>query len=166
MLEILEQNPNFTVDDIVNEISTFMLAGQDSVGAATAFCLFLLAQHADHQQKCMDELAGIFGDDVDRVPTMKDINQMRYLEQCIKETLRLYPSVPLLARQISEEIHCGKYTIPRHSNILLLPYATHRLASIYSNPECFDPDRFAPEQCEQRNPCAFIPFSAGPRNWY
>lgn len=166
MLKISEQNPNFTFDDIVNETSTFMLAGQESVGGATAFCLFLLAQHPDHQQKCVDELNEIFDDDADRVPTMKDIHRMRYLEQCIKETLRLYPSIPLFARKITEEIQCGKYTIPRGSGILLSPYATHRLTSIYSNPERFDPDRFSPEQCERRHPCAFIPFSAGPRNWY
>lgn len=164
MLEISKNNPHFTDNDIVNEACTFMLAGQDSVGAATAFCLFLLAQHPDYQQKCLDELYEIFEDD-DRAPTMKDIRDMRYLEQCIKETLRLYPSVPLVARKVAEDIHCGKHTIPCGSNVLIFPYATHRLTSIYPNPECFDPERFSPEQCEKRHPYAFIPFSAGPRNW-
>lgn len=160
MLEISKNNPSFTDDDIVNEACTFMLAGQDSVGAATAFCIFLLATHPEIQQKCMDELNEIFEGD-DRAPTMKDIREMRYLEQCIKETLRLYPSVPLIARRLTEDIRCGKYTIPSGSNILIFPYATHRLASIYPNPERFDPDRFSPEQCEKRHAMAFIPFSAG-----
>ncbi|XP_031629862.1 probable cytochrome P450 4aa1 [Contarinia nasturtii] len=163
MLEISKNNPQFTDDDIVNEACTFMLAGQDSVGAATAFCLFLLATHPECQQKCMDELNEIFNDD-NRVPTMKDIREMRYLEQCIKETLRLYPSVPLIARKVTEDFRCGKYTIPSGSNILIFPYATHRLSSIYPNPEHFDPERFSPKQCENRHPYAFIPFSAGPRN--
>lgn len=165
MLDISQNNPHFTDEDIVNEACTFMLAGQDSVGAATAFCLFLLAQHPEYQQKCMDELNDIFEDD-DRMPTMKDIREMRYLEQCIKETLRLYPSVPLIARKLHDDIHCGKYTIPNGSSVLIFPYATHRITSIYPNPESFEPDRFAPEQCEKRHPYAFIPFSAGPRNWY
>lgn len=160
MLEISKNNPLFTDDDIVNEACTFMLAGQDSVGAATAFCIFLLATHPEFQQKCMDELNEIFEGD-DRAPTMKDIREMRYLEQCIKETLRLYPSVPLIARRLTEDIRCGKYTIPSGSNILIFPYATHRLSSIYPNPERFDPDRFSPEQCEKRHTMAFIPFSAG-----
>lgn len=125
MLEISKNNAHFTDDDIVNEACTFMLAGQDSVGAATAFCLFLLAQHPDYQQKCVDELYELFEDD-DRMPTMKDIREMRYLEQCIKETLRLYPSVPLVARKVAEDIHCGKHTIPSGSNVLIFPYATHR----------------------------------------
>lgn len=160
MLEIAKNNPHFDDDDIVNEACTFMLAGQDSVGAATAFCLFLLAQNPECQQKCVDEINEIFEDD-NRAPTMKDIREMRYMEQCIKETLRLYPSVPLIARKLSEDIRCGKYTIPNGSNIMIFPYATHRLHSIYPNPECFDPDRFTPEQCEKRHPYAFIPFSAG-----
>lgn len=108
----------------------------------------------------MDELNEIFEDDK-RMPTMKDIREMRYLEQCVKETLRLYPSVPLIARKLNDDIRCGKYTIPSGSNIMIFPYATHRLRSIYPNPECFDPDRFSPEQCEKRHPYAFIPFSAG-----
>lgn len=163
MLEISKNNPQFTDDDIVNEACTFMLAGQDSVGAATAFCLFLLATHPECQEKCMDELNYIFGND-NRVPTMKDIREMRYLEQCIKETLRLYPSVPLIARRLTEDIRCGKYTVPSGSNVLIFPYATHRLSRIYPNPEHFDPERFSPKQSENRHPYAFIPFSAGPRN--
>lgn len=163
MLEIAKNNPTFTDSDIVNEACTFMLAGQDSVGASLAFCLFLLAQSPECQQKCMDELNGIFEGE-DRVPTMKDIREMRYLEQCIKETLRLFPSVPMIARKISEDIRVGKHTIPAGNNIFIFPFATHRLADIYPNPEQFDAERFSPEQCEKRHPYAFIPFSAGPRN--
>lgn len=164
MLTISKNNEMFTDDDIVNEACTFMLAGQDSVGAATAFCLFMLAQHPSYQQKCMDELNEIFDEDDDRSPSIKDIREMRYLEQCIKETLRLFPSVPLIARKLTEDVHLTKCQIPRGSSVLIFPYATHRLKSIYPDPERFDPDRFSPKQCEKRHPYAFIPFSAGPRN--
>lgn len=163
MLDISKNNPSFTDTDIVNEACTFMLAGQDSVGAAIAFCLFMLTQNPDCQQNCMDEINEIFDDD-ERAPTMKDLRDMRYLEQCIKETLRLYPSVPLIARKLSEDIRVNKYTIPAGSNILIFPYATHRISEIYPDPERFDPERFSPEQSEKRHPYAFIPFSAGPRN--
>lgn len=163
MLDISEVNPEFTEDDIINEACTFMLAGQDSVGAAVAFCIYLLAQNPIEQSKCHDELDMIFGDD-ERPPTWNDLRDMRYLEMCIKETLRLFPSVPILARRSSENIKIGKYTLPAGCNIFVIPYSTHRLPHIYPDPEKFDPERFTPENCESRHPYAYIPFSAGPRN--
>lgn len=162
MIDIHENNPDFTEEDIINEACTFMLAGQDSVGAAVAFTIFLLAQNGECQQQCQDELERIF-EYSNRAPTMSDLREMRYLEMCIKEALRLYPSVPLIARKLGEEVRLGKHTLPAGSNIFICPYATHRLAHIYPEPEKFKPERFDTENVEKRHPYAFIPFSAGPR---
>lgn len=57
----------------------------------------------------MEELYDIFGDS-DRLPTMQDFNEMKYLERCIKETVRLYPSVPIIARQLREDAYLSKLT--------------------------------------------------------
>lgn len=54
--------------------------------------------------------------------------------------------------------------LPRGSEIFVIPYATHRLAHIYPDPEKFDPQRFTQENIDKRNPYAYLPFSAGPRN--
>lgn len=162
MIQISDTNAEFTEEDIVNEACTFMLAGQDSVGAAVAFTLFLLAQNSTEQSKCFGELKQIFGGD-DRSPTMMDLRQMRFVEMCIKEALRLYPSVPLIARKLGEEVQLSKYKLPAGSNVFICPYATHRLPHIYPDPEVFNPQRFSPENSEKRHPYAFIPFSAGPR---
>lgn len=163
MLGISEKHSEFTDDDIVQEANTFMLAGQDSVGASVAFTLALLARHKDIQAKCCQELNGIFRRNENRLPTMDDLGQMKYLEQCIKESLRLYPSVPLLARKIGEEVKVGDLVLPSGSLVLFSVYATHHLAHVYPDPERFDPERFSPENCRNRNPYAFLGFSAGPR---
>ncbi|XP_053964488.1 probable cytochrome P450 4aa1 [Anastrepha ludens] len=162
MIEISNNNADFTEDDIVDEACTFMLAGQDSVGAAVAFTLFLLAQNPECQEKCAMEINDIFMGD-ERSPNMNDLRDMRYLEMCIKEALRLCPSVPLMARKLGEEVRLGKYTLPAGSNIFICPYATHRLPHIYPEPEKFEPERFSPQNTETRHPYAYIPFSAGPR---
>lgn len=163
MLEINAKNPDFTEKDIIDETCTFMLAGQDSVGAAVAFTLFLLAQNQSDQQKCIEELDSIFGDD-GRTITMYDVRELKYLEMCIKESLRLYPSVPMIARKLGEDIKIGHRTVPEGASVMVLPYSTHRIPHIYPDPEKFDPLRFTPEEFEKRHPYAYIPFSAGPRN--
>lgn len=163
MLDIADKHPDFTQEDIINEANTFMLAGQDSVGASVAFTLHLLAKHPEVQQRCYDELEEIFQLDCERVPSMEDLRRMQYLEQCIKESLRLYPSVPLLARQISEDIQMGDHILPQGSLVCINVLATHRLPHLYPDPEKYLPERFSPENSAKLNACAFIPFASGPR---
>lgn len=54
--------------------------------------------------------------------------------------------------------------IPSKSILIVIPHLLHRNKNIYPNPEEFDPNRFLPEQCNDRHSYAYIPFSAGPRN--
>lgn len=151
------------------------------MGASLAISIFLLAQHQEHQKKCIEEINAIFGDD-ERTPTLNDLREMKHLEMCIKEALRLvcccfnslklnfislsrmFPAVPIVARCLGEDVKCGKVTLPKGADIFVIPYATHRLEHIYQEPEKYIPERFSPENCETRNPYAFLPFSAGPRN--
>ncbi|KMQ95528.1 putative cytochrome p450 4aa1 [Lasius niger] len=163
MIAINEKNPYFTDRDIIEECCTFMLAGQDSVGTATAMTLFLLANNPTWQEKCIAELDEIFGND-GRSPTMQDLREMKCLDMCIKESLRLYPSVPLFARTLGEDVRIGKHVIPAGCGVFIAPYSTHRLAHHFPDPHDFKPERFNPENSEGRHPYAYIPFSAGPRN--
>nr|CAD7267401.1 unnamed protein product [Timema shepardi] len=162
IVEIADQSDNFNDEDIIQEVCTFMLAGQESVATAVTFTLFLLAKHPDVQSRVLEEVDAVLGE-LPNVPTLGALRKLCYTEQCIKEALRLYPSVPIIARTLSEDVPMGKVTLPKGCQVIITPYATHRIPYIYPNPEKFDPDRFLPENMRGRHPYAYIPFSAGPR---
>lgn len=62
--------------------------------------------HQDIQAKVVEELYQIFGDS-DRPATFADTLEMKYLERCLLETLRMYPPVPLIARQVRKDLKLG-----------------------------------------------------------
>lgn len=105
----------------------------------------------------------MFGDS-NRGCTAEDATQLKYLERCIKESLRLYPSVPNIKRRVSEDIVLEGYTIPAGATISMHIYALHRNEEVFPDPLAFKPERFESEQFTARHPFAFVPFSAGPRN--
>ncbi|KAF5287034.1 hypothetical protein FQA39_LY16148 [Lamprigera yunnana] len=159
---ISEDDPSFTEKQVIDEICTFMLAGQDSVGAAVSFALYNIAKHPEVQDKIVEEVNETLKQHSSI--TVESLNDMKYLEQCIKESLRLYPSVPLISKKLSEDVKLDNYVLPAGADVFISPMLTQRLKDHYPNPEVFDPERFKPENIKNRNPYSFIPFSAGPRN--
>ncbi|KAF7400315.1 hypothetical protein HZH66_005499 [Vespula vulgaris] len=163
MVNMKQKYSYFNDEAILDECSTFMLAGLESVSTATACTLFLLANHPECQKKCVKELDEIFNNSA--TLTMKSLKKMRYLEMCIKETLRLYPIIPLIARCLTENIKIGDQVIPAGSSVFISPYLTHRITRYYSDPESFIPERFDTQNSNEKlHPYAYIPFSAGPKN--
>ncbi|KFM71387.1 Cytochrome P450 4c3, partial [Stegodyphus mimosarum] len=123
----------------------------------------MIGLHPWVQDKIHQELDSIFCES-NRDVTMDDIKDMKYLECVVKETLRLYPSVPGMAREITEDVEFQGRIIPKGATCVVFTYCLHRDPEVFPNPEKFDPDRFLPENSSGRHPFAYVPFSAGPRN--
>lgn len=91
--------------DIREEVSVFIVGGHDTITSATTFCLYNLATHPEVQQKCFNEALNVFGPASNKQSvTMSMLNQLPYLELVIKETLRLFPPLPLIGRLAMEDI--------------------------------------------------------------
>ncbi|XP_008280300.1 cytochrome P450 4V8 [Stegastes partitus] len=158
-----EDGNKMSHQDIQEEVDTFMFRGHDTTAASMNWALHLLGSHPEVQRKVQQELQEVFGTS-DRPITMEDLKKLKYLECVIKETLRLFPSVPFFARTIREDCHIKGFKVPVGANVVIITYALHRDPRYFPDPEEFRPERFLPENSVGRPPYAYVPFSAGLRN--
>ncbi|XP_020289593.1 cytochrome P450 4C1-like isoform X4 [Pseudomyrmex gracilis] len=166
MLDLLiaaSRENNITDLDIREEVDTFMFEGHDTTAMGVCFALLLLAEHKDVQDRVRTEVADVMKETEGKL-IMASLQKLPYLERCLKEVMRLYPSVHFISRLNSEEIQCQSYTIPANTILHLNIYDVHRDANFWPNPDVFDPDRFLPDRMQNRHPYCYLPFSAGPRN--
>ena len=92
---------------------------------------------------------------------------MKYLEACIKESLRLYPSVPIIARRAEKSVVVDGFTVKKGQTYGVFIHYLHRNPVVWDNPNEFIPERFMEDSAagsKKRHPYAYVPFSAGPRN--
>ncbi|CAO1410718.1 unnamed protein product [Diamesa serratosioi] len=153
-----------TNDEITEEVDTFMFEGHDTTTSAISFTLYLLSQNADVQQKVLEESRRILGNDRLVAPTYNQLQEMKYLEAVIKESLRIFPPVPMFGRFLEEDVTVDGYTIPAGVNFNMMIYLVNKDSKYYSEPEKFMPERFIETNDKNENPFIYTPFSAGPRN--
>ncbi|XP_025266468.1 cytochrome P450 4C1-like isoform X1 [Camponotus floridanus] len=166
MLDLLiaaSRENSLTDLDIREEVDTFMFEAHDTTSMAIIFTLLLLAEHKDIQERVRVEVDNVMQEDKGKL-NMRSLQNLSYLERCIKEALRLYPSVFMVARHVAEDIKLKSCVIPKGTILVLNILGAHKDPKFWPNPEIFDPDRFLPEKIQNRHPYSYLPFSAGPRN--
>ncbi len=146
---------------IRDQLLTLIIAGHDTSTALLTWSLYLLSTHLDVQQTAQAEIDGVFGE---QPPGFAQLAELRYLDQVVNETLRLYPPIHLGSRVAAVDLEFQGYPIPAGQRVLYSIYLTHRDPRYWRDPAVFDPDRFSPEQVGQRSPYTFLPFGGGARN--
>lgn len=163
LLDLNEQGAEFSDQDLYDEVITMMIGGSETSAITNCFTLLMLAIHPHMQEKVYKEVISVLGTE-DRYIEMKDVQNMPFLEQCIKETLRLFPTGPLILREATDDFKLsGDFTVQKGATIIIPPIMVHRNPNIYKNPMVWNPDNFSPEETEKRHKYSFLAFSGGPR---
>jgi len=148
-----------TDKQVYDEVLTLFIAGHETTANLLAWAFYLLSLHTHTQRQVQAEVARVLDG---RAPSLADLPQLPYTRSVIDETLRLYPPAWIFNRSaVADDEICG-YHIPAGSSVTLSPYVTHRLPEFWTNPEGFDPERFAPELANTRPHFAYFPFGGGP----
>ncbi|KAF8770896.1 Cytochrome P450 4V2 like protein [Argiope bruennichi] len=164
LLEYHLKDPTFTENDIREEVDTFMFAGYDTMAVTINWTLYCLGVYQEIQKKVHEELDKIFKMEENNSISRETLTRMKYLECVIKETMRLYPTVPVILRENKQSFKVLGYNVYTGTTCCIFISALHRDPVSFPNPEIFDPDRFLPENSKNRHPYAYVAFSAGPRN--
>nr|XP_012224478.1 PREDICTED: cytochrome P450 4C1-like [Linepithema humile] len=154
-----------TQQEHLDQVITMLFAATDTTALTINFVTFMLANFPEVQEKVYNELSEIYGTESPKSVPIKydDLQKMEYLNRVIKETMRLFPSGPLIGRILTEELKIGEIILPKGADILMSIFHMHRNKKHWSNPLVFDPDRFLPGNLKH---CSkyFMPFSTGLRN--
>lgn len=139
-----------------------LLAAHHTTGVAVSWTLHLLGRHPEVAERVAEELDRVLGDR--DAPGYTDLKELSYLEMVLKESMRLYPPGPYGARETTEDLDLGEYTVQAGTTIFYPFWAVHLNPEYWPAPEAFVPERFSPAEVAKRPRYAFIPFGLGPRS--
>ncbi len=143
-----------------DEAMTIFLAGHETTAVALGWTWHLLGAHPVVRQRLEQVVDDALGG---RPPTMSDLPRLGYVEQVVKESMRLYPPAWVVSRRPKIDDVVGGFRIPAGAIVLTSPYVTHRHPDFWPDPTQFDPGRFDPANADDRPAFAYFPFGGGPR---
>jgi cytochrome P450 len=155
-----ETGRTMTDDEVADNLLTFVAAGHETTALGLAWTLDLLSRNPACETRAVAEIEAVTrGGPLQPV----HIAQLAYTRQVFQEGMRLYPPAPIIARVTTRPFSLANQPVPVGSMIYVPIYALHRHSALWSSPEDFDPERFAPEATKDRHRFAYLPFGAGPR---
>jgi cytochrome P450 len=147
-------------EQLVDNLLTFYLAGHETTAKALTWTLYLLARSPEWSAALEDEVARVTqGGEVEAA----HIERLVLTQQVLKESMRLYPPVPLMTRQAVTDAKLDGHAVRAGTSVVMPIYAIHRHARRWEDPDAFDPARFAPEREAAMPRYQYMPFGAGPR---
>jgi cytochrome P450 len=145
---------------VVDNILAFLGGGNDTQAFALTWTIYLISQSPVWERRMLDEIAQVVGDGP---VTAAHVERLVIVQQVFNESLRLFPTAPLIVREMVKDFDAAGVTVPAGTVGVIPIYAVQRHRSYWDDPDRFDPDRFSPERRSSITRFQFIPFGAGPR---
>src|SRR5687768_5252278 len=155
-----ESGEKFSRSELVDQIAVMFLAGHETSASSLAWALYLIAMRPDIQARMHAEAAAAFAG---RKPEFSDMKRLKLARDVFRETLRLYPPVPLISRDATRKTKLRDKLVKKGAMVFISPWLIHRHRKLWDRPDVFDPDRFADPASKESLRAGYIPFSAGPR---
>lgn len=147
----------FDTEEMVDQVAIFFLAGHETSASALAWTLYLLARYPEWQDKLAQEVAEL--EDIN----FADLSRLRLTRDVFRESMRLYPPVPMMVREATQTETFRDRKIPKGAQMVLSPWHLHRHTRLWDNPDGFDPARWHTENGKTCQRTAYMPFSGGAR---
>jgi len=145
---------------IRDEATTLLLAGHETTALTLSWTFALLSQHPDVADRLAAELDDVLGD---RPPAVEDLPRLRYTEQVVAESMRLYPPAYVIGREALAGCEIGGWKVPAGTTLFMVPWVMHRDPRWFADPEVFRPERWNGGLAERLPRFAYFPFGGGPR---
>jgi len=127
LLEAQQSGVQISDELIRDEATTFLLGGHETTAIALAWVWHLLAQHPDVEERLAKhlevELCG-------RPPRFEDLPRLAYLQQVLRESLRLYPPAWYMTRRADRDVEIGGYRVPKGVNVVMDIWAVHAATTL------------------------------------
>lgn len=165
----IQKNGDFgiplTDDNIKAVIFNIFSAGSETSSAIVEWAISETLRNPTILRRAQEEVRNVFGETGNVEES--GLDELKYIQAIVKETLRLHPSAPLLLpRENSEQCKIYGYDIPIKARIIVNAWALGRDPSYWNEPEKFNPERFLLDDSEidyRGNDFQYIPFGAGRR---
>lgn len=150
-----EEGKGLSEQDIMDQLLTIVFAGHETTAVNLSWTLYLLHRNPQTLDRLRAEIDPL-GDD----PEPEALARLPYLEAVCNETLRLYPPVHIIHRKLVRSLHVLGYDLPAGTVVGAGAHATHRLQTLYPEPDRFNPERFLGRTF---TPFEFLPWGGGSR---
>ncbi|MEF3302583.1 cytochrome P450 [Paenibacillus sp. GYB003] len=155
-----EDGSAMTDEQVRDEVMTIFIAGHETTANTLSWTWYLLTQNPEAERKFHDELDAVLGG---RAPTVDDLEKLNYLQLLLWESMRVYPAVWAINREVADEVEIGGHRFRPGDTIMMSQYVMHRNPNYYDDPERFRPERFENDFLKTIPQFAYFPFGGGPR---